>query len=203
MVLLIYIDIYSQRHPMIKRFTPFILMFLLAGCTTTEYQSTQQLTKVITGDLSHFAQQQHTFSWYPDRSKTFLPSNANKALFTQYTQDAITKIMQDKGYTLVDNTQQADFLIGYGLAIESELSDEEIFDKVGNTVGLVVNHLDPAEFQKGSAFIAFYQPQTLYPQWQVLAQGIAKNKVSSQARKNNINAVMYAMLNQVPRRNTQ
>ncbi|NQZ93531.1 MAG: DUF4136 domain-containing protein [Moritella sp.] len=185
---------------MIKQIIPFILMFVLAGCTTTEYVKITPLTKIVIGDLTNFAQQQHTFAWYPNRSKTFLPDSANKTLFTEYTQGAITQIMQNKGYTLVDEPQQADFLIGYGLAIESELSDEEIFAKVGNKVGLVLNHLDPTEFQKGSAFIAFYQPQTLQPQWQVLAQGIAKNKVSTEERKKNIYAVMYSMLNKVPTR---
>jgi len=185
---------------MIKQIIPFILMFVLAGCTTTEYVKITPLTKIVTGELTNFAQQQNTFAWYPSHSKTFLPDSANKKLFTEYTQGAITKIMQDKGYTLVDEPQQADFLIGYGLAIESELSDEEIFDKVGNTVGLVLNHLDPTKFQKGSALIAFYQPQTLLPQWQVLAQGIAKNKVSNQEREKNIYAVMYSMLNKVPAR---
>jgi len=187
---------------MIKQIIPFILMLVLAGCTTTEYAKITPVTKIVTGDLTNFPQQ-HTFAWYPSHSKTFLPDSANKALFTEYTKDAITQIMQDKGYTLVPEPQQADFLVGYGLAIESELSDEEIFDKVGNTVGLVLNHLDPTKFQKGSALIAFYQPLTLQPQWQVLAQGIAKNKASAQARKDNIFAVMHSMLNQVPARVTK
>ncbi|MFT5808149.1 MAG: hypothetical protein ACI9LG_002450 [Moritella dasanensis] len=185
---------------MIKQIIPFILMFMLTGCTTTEYVTTTPITKIITGDLTHFAQQQRTFAWYPGQSKTFLPDSVNATLLTEYTEAAIAKIMQDKGYTFIDDAQQADFLVGYGLAIESELSDEEIFDKVGNTVGLVLSHDQATEFQKGSALIAFYKPQILQPQWQVLAQGIAKNKASTQARKNNIYAVMHSMLNKVPTR---
>jgi len=188
---------------MIKQLIPLILMFILAGCTTTEYSNSNRLTKIVTGDLTHFPQQNSTFAWYPNHSKTYLPDSANKVLFTRYTTNAITRIMQDKGYTLVDDIQQADFIIGYGLAIESELSDDEIFDKVGTTVGLSLNHLDPEQFQKGSAFIAFYQPQTLQPEWQVLAQGIAKNNTSEQARKHSIYAVMLSMLNQVPSRVAQ
>jgi hypothetical protein len=185
---------------MIKHFIPFILMLVLAGCTTTEYSNNYRLTKVITGSLTHYSQENSTFAWYPNQRKTFLPDSANKVLFTRYTTDAITRIMQDKGYTLVDDIQQADFLIGYGLTIESELSDEEIFDKVGSTVGLSLNHLDPKQFQKGSAFIAFYHRYTLQPEWQVLAQGITKNNKSEQERKNNIYAVMRSMLKQVPSR---
>ena len=185
---------------MIKQFMTFILVFILAGCTTTEYNNSNRITKVVTGDLTHYPQQNSTFAWYPSHSKTFLPDSANKTLFTRYTTSAITRIMQDKGYTLVDDIQQADFLVGYGLAIESELSDDEIFDKVGTTVGLSLNHLDPEQFQKGSAFIAFYQPLTLQPEWQVLAQGITENNKSEQARKNTIYAVMLSILNQVPSR---
>lgn len=185
---------------MIKQIIPFILMVVLTSCTTTEYVTTTPITKIITGDLTNFEQQQRTFAWYPGQSKTFLPSSANETLLTQYTEEAISKVLQNKGYILVETPQQADFLVGYGLAVESELSDEEIFDKVGNTVGLVLSHHQATEFQKGSALIAFYKPQTLQPQWQVLAQGIAKNKASNQARKNNIYAVMHSMLNHIPTR---
>jgi len=184
---------------------PLLAMaILLVGCTTSEYpptngyNSVNQLTKVETGDLAQFAQQKMTFAWYPGRGKTFLPENSNKALFSNYTETAITQIMQDKGYTFTNNVQQADFLIGYGLAVESELSDEQIFNKVGSNLGLSMSHLDPDEFQKGSAIIAFYNPQTFQTEWQVLAQGIAKIEQSQQARKDKITAVMLSMLNHVP-----
>ncbi|GIC78230.1 DUF4136 domain-containing protein [Moritella sp. F3] len=190
---------------MIKNIMPLLAMaILLVGCTTSEYpptngyNSVNQLTKVETGDLAQFAQQKMTFAWYPGRGKTFLPENSNKALFSNYTETAITQIMQDKGYTFTNNVQQADFLIGYGLAVESELSDEQIFNKVGSNLGLSMSHLDPDEFQKGSAIIAFYNPQTFQTEWQVLAQGIAKIEQSQQARKDKITAVMLSMLNHVP-----
>ncbi|MDX2322055.1 MAG: DUF4136 domain-containing protein [Moritella sp.] len=189
---------------MMKLTMPFLVTILLVGCTTTEYSATSgysttnQLTKVETGDLTQFAQQNTTFAWYPGRGKTFLPEDSNQTLFTSFTENAITQIMQDKGYIFTHNVQQADFLIGYGLAVESELSDEEIFNKVGSNLGLSMSHLDPDKFQKGSALIAFYNPRTIQTEWQVLAQGIAKTGLSKQDRKQKIEAVMFSMLNHVP-----
>ncbi|PKH07017.1 DUF4136 domain-containing protein [Moritella sp. Urea-trap-13] len=189
---------------MIKLTMPLLVAILLVGCTTAEYPITSgynkinQLTKVETGDLTQFGQQKLTFAWYPGRGKTFLPADSNSALLTDYTENAITKIMQDKGYIFTYNVQQADFLIGYGLAVESELSDDQIFNKVGSNLGLSMSHLDPDKFQKGSALIAFYNPQTFQTEWQVLAQGIAKVGLSQQARKDKIAAVMFSMLNHVP-----
>jgi hypothetical protein len=191
---------------MIKLTIPLLVAILLAGCTTSEYPQTNgynkvnQLTKVETGDLTQFAQQKSTFAWYPGRGKTFLPETSNKALFARYTETSIIQIMQDKGYSFTSNVQQADFLIGYGLAVESELSDEQIFNKVGSNLGLSMSHLDPDKFQKGSALIAFYNQHTFQTEWQVLAQGIAKVGQSQQNRKEKIEAVMFSMLNHVPTR---
>lgn len=176
----------------------FMLVVLLMGCTTTEYTNNKQVTKIVTGSLTELTSQHKRFAWYPSQNKAFLPANVNRDLVISYTEEAITQIMQDKGYTLVPIDQEPDFLVGYGLALESQLSDEEIFEKVGMVVGLSIAGVDKDKFEKGSALIAIYQPNDREPQWQVLAQGFADTTKSKQSRKDNIYTVMMSMLSTVP-----
>ncbi len=176
----------------------FMLVVMLMGCTTTEYTNNKQMTKIETGSLTELSSEQKRFAWYPNPKKAFLPANVNRDRVISYTEDAITQILQEKGYTLVPIDQKPDFLVGYGLALESQLSDEEIFEKVGMVVGLSIDGMDKDKFQKGSALVAIYQPNDKDPQWQVLAQGFADTTKTKQSRKDNIYAVMMSMLSTVP-----
>ena len=175
-----------------------ILVLLLIGCTTTEYPEAQRITKIVTGDLTNLPSQQKTFAWYPAQNKTFLPANENRDLVVNNTETSITKIMQKKGYNLVSIEHDPDFLIGYGLALESQLSDDEIFGKVGMVVGLSIEGVDKDRFQKGTALVAIYLPGDDMPKWRVLAQGFTDTNKSKQSRKDNIYAVMLSMLSPIP-----
>lgn len=181
-----------------KLLMPFVLATLLFGCTTSEQEKNNQLTKVETGNISQFLQHKTTFAWYPVESKSYIPEDINENILKDDTERAIIKVMQDKGYSFVENVQQANFLISYGLAAESELSDKQIFDKVGTVVGLAAEDIDQDKFQKGSILIAFYKPYGVHPEWQVMAQGIAEKDKSQQERKTSINAVIFSLLNHVP-----
>jgi hypothetical protein len=180
-----------------------ILVLLLMGCTTTEFPGVQQITKIVTGDLTNLPSQQKSFAWYPSENNAFLPANENRDLVMTNTETSITKIMQEKGYNLVQIEQNPDFLIGYGLALESHLSDDEIFGKVGMVVGLSIEGVDKDRFQKGTALVALYLPGDDMPKWRVLAQGFTDTNKSKQHRKDNIYAVMLSMLSPIPAAQTQ
>lgn len=175
-----------------------ILVLLLIGCTTTESPKIQRVTKIVTGDLTGFPSQHKSFAWYSSQDNAFLPANENRDLVISNTEASITKIMQEKGYNLVPIEQNPDFLIGYGLALESQLSDDEIFGKVGMVVGLSIDGVDQNRFQKGSALVAIYQPGDDMPKWRVLAQGFTDTNKSMKNRKDNIYGVMLSMLSPIP-----
>lgn len=181
----------------------FFLVLLLIGCTTTESPDPQRITKIVTGDLTGLPSQQKSFAWYPVQNNAFLPANENRDLVMTNTETSITKIMQEKGYKLVSIEQDPDFLIGYGLALESQLSDDEIFGKVGMVVGLSIEGVDKDRFQKGTALVAIYLPGDDMPKWRVLAQGFTDTNKSKQSRRDNIYAVMLSMLNPIPATQTQ
>ncbi len=182
-----------------KRFTlPFVFVLLLAGCVTTTGHNHPTINKVITGDLAIFSSPNKRFAMYPSVNASYLGRGESSERAINNTKSSIVQIMAEKGYTPVSINDNPDFIIGFGLGVESKITDDEIFDKAGMVVGLSTEGINQKKFQKGTALVAVFSPGNKEPRWRVLAQGMSHMKKSDGARKENIHTLLTSMLSPIP-----
>lgn len=187
---------------MMKHFFHVVLALVLAGCATlsggNEPQTKGTFSKVITGDLAFLSLTENRFAVYPGANGSYLSEGVDSERVLANTKASISQIMTDKGYVLVSMDEHPDFIIGFGLGLESKITDEEIFEKAGLVVGLSTEGINQKKFQKGTALVAIFTPGTKEPRWRALAQGLSDMKKAPEARKKAIHEVMTAMLSSVP-----
>lgn len=182
-----------------KRFIiHLVLVLLLAGCVTTSGNGQRTVSKVITGDLAIFSSQNKRFAMYPSVNASYLAGGESSERAIANTKSSIAQIMVEKGYVPVPLNENPDFIIGFGLGLESKITDDEIFDKAGMVVGLSTEGINQKKFQKGTALVAVFAPGIKEPKWRVLTQGMSHMKKSDAARKENIHKLLISMLSSIP-----
>jgi hypothetical protein len=182
-----------------KKFSmSFVLVLVLVGCVPTSQNNHPTISKVITGDLAIFSSGNKRFAMYPSVNASYLPGGEGSERVIATTKNSICQIMGEKGYVLVPINENPDFIVGFGLGLESKITDDEIFDKAGMVVGLSTEGINPKKCQKGTALIAVFSPGPKEPRWRVLAQGISSMKKTDEARKESIHHLMALMLSSVP-----
>lgn len=96
-------------------------------------------------------------------------------------QDTLKTVLLTKGYRWVEDPKLADFQVGFGVAMGTQISDEQILAAAGLVPGLSNQGVDPKKYDKGSVLISFFKPMGIEGQpsemvWRVLAQGFANIK---------------------------
>ncbi len=173
---------------------------LLAGCVTSTNNAptTNNLSLLTTGDLSFLTSNTRYFAIHPAISKAYVTDDIDSTKLMSQFETAITEQMVNKGYQQVSYTQSPDVLIGFGIATESQLSDERILSKVGLSAGLIMEGVDTTKYEKGSVVIALFAPNQQLPRWKALAQGLTKQDRSNDIKQERINRVIRSMLKSVP-----
>ncbi|SCX92462.1 DUF4136 domain-containing protein [Desulfoluna spongiiphila] len=182
-----------------KRLCIFLfVMVLTVGCASLSGNEPRTVSKLVTGDLSLVEPPARRFAIYPVVNGSYLAEGPDRDLIIGTTRDEIREIMVGKGYVPVSLAEEPDFIIGFGLGVESRITDEEIFKKTGLVAGLSTEGINQAAFQKGSILVALFKPGAKEPAWRVLAQGMAEMKKSEASRKQAIHELLAVMLSPVP-----
>lgn len=183
-----------------KYLLSFICSILLAGCVTSANNTpiSSNLSLLTTGDLSFLTSNTRYFAIHPAISKAYVTDNIDSTKLMSQFETAITEQMVNKGYQQVSYTQSPDVLIGFGIATESQLSDERILSKVGLSAGLITEGVDNRKYEKGSVVIALFTPNQQLPKWKALAQGLTEQDRSDDNKQERINKVIQSMLKSVP-----
>ncbi|MGX9461737.1 DUF4136 domain-containing protein [Shewanella sp. A14] len=175
----------------------FVLsIVMLTGCTTDGVSTTptNRITMVASGDLSTLSK---AYAWH---GSMFVVDTANKmdeeALRKQLI-SSVNKLMANKGYQLVSINDSPQMIVGFGMALESEMSDTEILAKVGLVPGLYTQNIND-DYEKGSVLIAFFSPGVKLPFWRVLAQGFTEPARIVEEREARFDALTKMMLNDIP-----
>ncbi len=155
-------------------------------------------TMVTTGDLGFVSEHTTRFAWHPSLANVVADERINSEKVVGHMQVALTQVMESKGYHLVDINDSPDLLLGFGLALESDMSDAEILKKAGLVPGLSTAGLDPDQYEKGSVLVAVFHPMKLEPSWRVLAQGFTDFEQSAQERQARFDELISLMLGGVP-----
>lgn len=153
----------------------------LTACVTVEDSQALRTTVVTSGDLSQLPPSAMTYTWHPTLQKIFVDRRLDKQQVLQHMQDTLKKVLLTKGFRWVEDPQLADFQVGFGVAMGTQMSDEQILATAGLVPGLSNQGVDLKKYDKGSVLISFFKPTGIAGQpyeiiWRVLGQGFANIK---------------------------
>lgn len=132
------------------------------------------------------------FSLAPKHVKeTSLKAEQTQKIYKIYA-DAIVKDLSEQGFKASTDVKTADFYVGFGVALTSDLSDERINEKFGITPGLPSND----ELRKGSFLIYIEDAQTGKKVWRGAAQGFANEDFDELQREQRTMAIVKRVMNQ-------
>jgi uncharacterized protein DUF4136 len=172
-----------------------ILYFLIiSGCATR----TTALTDDRSSDLSKttiisvkYSEKRlpkfASFSWLPAAEKYYEDARFKNSPIQSYFKEAIRQNLNNRGYRLVSSATDSDFLVGYVLALESSLKDEEINEKYHINPGLPGQAVNSNQYEKGTLIIDLIDPGTKSSMWRGAMQGFAKFDIKEEDRKKRIN----------------
>nr|VVV04676.1 hypothetical protein AW0309160_02084 [Aliivibrio wodanis] len=164
-----------------KYLISFALLFFLNGCVSEAHQEKSTINIVTTGNITEVLSDKKSFTWHPTINANYLNSTLNNNEVEQQFILSLKHKLEQKGFTYIDNAIQADFYIGYGLGVDTKISDSQILNKTGLLAGL--QPLDSEGNNKASIFIAIFLPSQLSPSWSALAQGYTNIEKSNQKEK--------------------
>ncbi|QQX78899.1 DUF4136 domain-containing protein [Shewanella sp. KX20019] len=185
---------------MIKNYVAVILIGLMAlmGCSSSEVTDHPiSTTMVSTGDLSQLNRSVRVFGWHPTMFAVHASDKVDEKVVIAHMQHAITQAMQAKGYRLATTNEVPSILVGFGLALESEMSDKEILKRAGLVAGLSTQGVDE-KYEKGSVLVAIFSPYNPMPIWRVLAQGFTELDKNPTAREQRFEQLLSTMLKPLP-----
>ncbi|MDT3337159.1 DUF4136 domain-containing protein [Shewanella sp. SP1S1-7] len=179
-----------------------ISLAVLTACVSVEDSQVLRTTVVTSGDLSQLPPSAMTYSWHPTLQKIFVDPRLDKQQVQQHMQDTLKKVLLTKGYRWVEDTQLADFQVGFGVAMGTLMSDEQILAAAGLVPGLSNQGVDPKKYDKGSVLISLFKPTAIVGQssemvWRVLAQGFANIKDMDEV-KTRFDGLIDEMLSALP-----
>lgn len=175
----------------------------LTGCVTVTDNAAQPLrtTIVMSGDLSELPSTAMTFTWHPKFQKIITDKRLDPQPVLQHMQAVLKQTLQSKGYRWVEDPLLADFQVGFGVAMGTEMSDEQILAVTGLVAGLSTDGVNTQKYDKGTVVIAFFKPTKIQgvdePIWRVLAQGFGNIKKMDELTEN-FDSLIASMLANMP-----
>ena len=177
-----------------------LVAVLLSGCASNETcvdPVPTRITMVTSGDLSLISSSSKSFGWHPTMFTIHSANKLDDAELVRHMRLSITKIMEAKGYHYVEANDSPSMLVGFGMALESEMSDKEIMKRAGLVAGLSTKGVDD-DYEKGSVLVALFSPIRIQPVWKVLAQGFTDTDKPIEDREQRFDKLTSMMLNSVP-----
>ncbi|CDT33944.1 DUF4136 domain-containing protein [Vibrio coralliirubri] len=184
----------------IKKAALLTLMAIgLTACTTQEIPPTHNYGVVTSGDFDFMKHGVMTYSWHPESEKVYLSQKYDETVVTDLVRDSIQEQLSGKGYQLKQDGV-GDVVVGFGLAEESELNDESIFDAIKLSTGVPLFDGEGKVAEKGSLYIAFFVPNSEVVQWQALAQSGIQPDLDLSESKQRITGFVEMLFRRMPER---
>ncbi|MCG9696901.1 DUF4136 domain-containing protein [Shewanella sp. Isolate11] len=191
---------------MVKPSAILLPLLLLTACVT-EPQSkqksqvqTERIMTVASGDISFISSDNQRFALHPNFSKLAVDNTVDSNALMHRMQQAIIDTMMTKGYQHVHPQDMPDFLIGFGVAFESQLSDAQILQDTGMVAGLSEQGVDMSEYEKSSVLLMLFAANEVRPRWKVLAQGFTDLEQHLDESSERLHHLMHNMLAALPNR---
>ncbi|MFA0033951.1 DUF4136 domain-containing protein [Vibrio sp. 10N.261.49.A12] len=171
----------------------------LTACSTQEIPPTHNYGVVTSGDFGFMKHGVMTYSWHPESEKVYLSQKYDETVVTDLVRDSIQEQLSSKGYQLKQDGV-GDVVVGFGLAEESELNDESIFDAIKLSTGVPFYDGEGKVAEKGSLYIAFFVPNSEVVQWQALAQSGIQPDLEPSESKQRITGFVEMLFRRMPER---
>ncbi len=182
-----------------------VLLPLLAACSKSETTAVEAASKDVqrTTIVSDATPKQ---SIPISKSYTFVDQVnvvvADPRLDQQQVQEeirnAIAAVMQEKGYTYEPELAQADLVMGFVLALESGVSDEQLIAKFGLSPGLVsISH--DGRYEKATLVLGAMATDTETIFWKSMLQGFADFERTQQESERRVDGLVAQMLAELPK----
>ncbi len=190
-----------------------VFVGLLSACSSTSETSKPERIKpertraaivtglVASGDVHSIVKSATRYAWHPEMAIVKQHPQLEASRVLAKSKQLINAELGRKGYQLVGLNQQPDFLVGFGLAMESSLSDNQILAKAGLVAGLTATKqqaANPQRYEKGSLVIGLFKGINRQPDWRVLMQGYADFERDKSEQQRNYEATITRMLRAVP-----
>ncbi|MEZ9576534.1 MULTISPECIES: DUF4136 domain-containing protein [unclassified Vibrio] len=184
----------------IKKAALLALMAIgLTACSTQEIPPTHNYGVATSGDFGFMKHGVMTYSWHPESEKVYLSQKYDETVVTDLVRDSIQEQLSSKGYQLKQDGV-GDVVVGFGLAEESELNDESIFDAIRLSTGVPFYDGEGKVAEKGSLYIAFFVPNSEVVQWQALAQSGIQPDLEPSESKQRITGFVEMLFRRMPER---
>ncbi|WP_210443065.1 DUF4136 domain-containing protein [Vibrio crassostreae] len=171
----------------------------LTACTTQELPPTHNYGVVTSGDFEFMKHGVMTYSWHPESEQVYLSQKYDETVVTDLVRESIQEQLSNKGYQLKQDGV-GDVVVGFGLAEESELNDESIFDAIKLSTGVPFYDGEGKVAEKGSLYIAFFVPNSKVVQWQALAQSGIQTDLEPSERKQRATGFVEMLFRRMPER---
>ena len=136
--------------------------------------------------------------WKPNSGHVLPSEKINIQSFEPMLKNAIIDVLQKKGYSYNQSPEQGKLLISYMVALESELSDEEIVQRFGLMPGFSIKNPDANQYQKGTIIVDIYDTTINTTIWRGAVQGFAYAELSASDRRKRVTAIMKELFSQFP-----
>ena len=177
-----------------------LMMVGLTACTTQEQPAVHDYGVVTSGDFEFMKNGVTTYSWHPRSEQVYLSQKYDETVVTDMVRVAIEDQLSAKGYSLEQGGGIGDVVVGFGLAEESELNDNSIFDAVQLSTGVPFYDGKGKLAEKGSLYIVFSVPNSEVIQWRALAQSGIQPKLEAGESKQRISGFVEMLFRHMPQR---
>ena len=150
----------------------------VSGCVTTTVEPeipSLPIATITSGDLSFIPNSATRYAWHPQSGNNFLDDSYNEQSIDAHLLQSIRTKLAYKGYQEVLLSQNPDFLIGYGVAIESQLSDVALFAKTLLNTGINIDgseEIEGVQVEKGTVLLALFSANPdMQSRWVAMSQG--------------------------------
>ncbi|MFO6425476.1 DUF4136 domain-containing protein [Motilimonas sp. KMU-193] len=111
--------------------------------------------------------------------------------------NAIAAVMQEKGYTYQPELAQADLVMGFVLALESAVTDQQLIAKFGLSPGLMSIASD-GRYEKATLVLGAMATDTETIYWKSMLQGFADFERDRKESERRIDLLVAQMLSDLP-----
>ncbi len=175
-----------------------ILSTLAVCCTVIEEQPPEQKIVVKSSVVSSFFSAKRyipgqRFAWLPGAERYFEDPRIKDQTLKPMLVNAIQQTLIQSGYQLTQDAKQADFLVGYLVALESELDDQAIAKIYGSAPGLIVQSTD--DYEKGTLIIDIVDGVTKQSVWRGALQAAITFDVEHSVRQQRVTTAVQTLLN--------
>ncbi|MCE9678964.1 DUF4136 domain-containing protein [Shewanella sp. AS1] len=189
---------------MIRAAVTLCILFLLGACVTEPVArqgvapKTERIMTVASGNLAFITPERQRFAFHPQFNTLSVDDTVDPQALALHIQEAIVDTMVAKGYQHVDSDDLPDFLIGYGVAFESQVSDAQLLQDTGMVAGLSETGVDMTQYDKSTMLLMLFAANEMSPRWKVLAQGFTDIKHHLDESADRLHHLMAKMLAPLP-----